>query len=528
MKIRVPVVRSRNARQHAVTVVRRRPVVPYSVSVLPTSTYNSPRTNGRSRVRDPSTYDDIPQSKVGRHKVTITRRRKISPSTTETHRERVTRKKLVNVRPVPRPTLAPAIITTGFYTAPPDVYDYDDDYSSIDHNHYVSTPKLEDTSKPYTYKPRNTYTKSVIKYEDEIKPSTQSFPIIITDNFFFPVSQDDKDHQVVKDDVDIKFTTEIAPETTTEEEYTIEQTTFAPTEEPTTTTSKSPKIQKPTSSPDLQSPESKQKTKPSINELNFSNASKYEVDEKNSRDRYVTITNVPQRETETTVPPTTEPPEYDEESETDPPESDTKATNETLEVEQHETTEIPEEDLTVKPIEPVLTPTVNVKPQPVIPMVNSSYVEESYVPSVIPLEDISSSAAEETHTPIRPSKTVQPIAISSSQSTEVELTIPQILPSTSELSGKSSTQLFISPTPELETSVYYTETTVTSTKLRTYTYVVTKQNGLETEVTSSTTVRPKETVLTLKVPVTITLSPVAETTMMSTVTQNNPDCSSGK
>lgn len=58
-----------------------------------------------------------------------------------------------------------------------------------------------------------------------------------------------------------------------------------------------------------------------------------------------------------------------------------------------------------------------------------------------------------------------------------------------------------------------TENIITSTRLRTYTYVVTKINEQETEVTSSTTVRPHVKFFTLTVPVTV--SSVTATDLMS-------------
>lgn len=102
---------------------------------------------------------------------------------------------------------------------------------------------------------------------------------------------------------------------------------------------------------------------------------------------------------------------------------------------------------------------------------------------------------------------------------------PEISPSRAidSYDSELTTSGGVSPTPELSTSVYYTETVVTSTKLRTYTYVVTKLNGHETEVTSSTTVRPRVTTLTLNVPVTVTIySPTAEATHESVAPVYSP------
>ena len=211
VRVRVPVVRSRNGRQHARTVVRRRPLVSYTKNVesLEVNSH-APRRIVVTRVRtlgpiQPSGYGnelsnvDFQASEVGRHKVTITRRRKIRPTTTlNFNRERITRKKLVNVRPIPQPSPTLAIITTGFYTAPSE----DEDDSEFFENEEISnvgdanvyTPKLHETPNTIENKPvdANDNSDSSKKFEsNDAKASDKNTPVIITDNFFFPASQDD-------------------------------------------------------------------------------------------------------------------------------------------------------------------------------------------------------------------------------------------------------------------------------------------------------------------------------------------------
>ncbi|XP_043478824.1 uncharacterized protein LOC122509106 isoform X3 [Leptopilina heterotoma] len=241
VRIRVPVVRSRNGKQFARTVVRRRPIAPYTRSVAPLEvSSHSPRRIVVTRVRprgpahtpgyaneltnvDYQSYENVRQnsdygthdnyrpsdfdeqfddlekrkefqpSEFGRHKVTITRRRKISPATASVfQRERVTRKKLVSVRPIPQPSPTLAIITTGFFTIPSEddeeeEYSDEEDETPIDELRHF-TPKLHDTPNIIENKPLiNKDIPEISKIEDSDKP------IIITDNFFFPVFQDDDD-----------------------------------------------------------------------------------------------------------------------------------------------------------------------------------------------------------------------------------------------------------------------------------------------------------------------------------------------
>lgn len=225
--VRVPVMRSKNGRQHARTVVRRRPLVPYTKSLEPIEvselSSHTPRRIVVTRVRtlgplQSSAYvnelrnADFQSSDLGKHKVTITRRRKIRPSIASTfHRERVTRKKLVSVRPIPQPSPTLAIITTGFFTAPSDEedeeYPENEEISNVgDPN--VSTPKLQETPNTIENEPShegdNLDLEDTSKLKEDTKTSDVVSPVIITDNFFFPATQDDEDDEAdVRDEEDI-------------------------------------------------------------------------------------------------------------------------------------------------------------------------------------------------------------------------------------------------------------------------------------------------------------------------------------
>ncbi|XP_076544670.1 uncharacterized protein LOC117601274 isoform X1 [Osmia lignaria lignaria] len=208
-----------------------------------------------------------------------------------------------------------------------------------------------------------------------------------------------------------------------------------------------------------------------------------------------------------------------------------------------------EEIQTVKPIQPTIEPSSTSPPvsppssevfstfASVLPLETSrstshdssspNMFDDIEIPSVIPLEvDYTWSETKKTSVvlEVTPSLDSSKVATSISSPTPEDIEagladdlylslsrpdFPEILPS-KPVTDVHETQ----STPDLEpsTSVYYTETVVTSTRLRTYTYVVTQQNGLETKVTSSTTVRPRVTTLTLTVPVTVTVTPTVETT----------------
>lgn len=238
VRIRVPVVRSRSARQqHKLTVVRRRPLTSRTASSeYASTTAHSPRRIVVTRVRTlgsgKSTYPadgaDLAdfQPAVGRHKVTITRRRKLQPTpispTSSASKVRVTRKKLVAVRPIePTPTFA--IITTGFFTASSSS-EYDDEYlneeTSEEENkdqvvqsedRTVSTPGLEEMPNLIDNRPRDeTNLEASLEASSTVssKESTSDEPVIITDHFFFPASDSEEDDDEYEDDyVDATTTT---------------------------------------------------------------------------------------------------------------------------------------------------------------------------------------------------------------------------------------------------------------------------------------------------------------------------------
>ncbi|XP_058788844.1 uncharacterized protein LOC131662888 [Phymastichus coffea] len=461
VRVRVPVIRGRTAKDHALTVVRRRPLVPYTKSLLyqPIESSLSSLTPRkivvtRTKIRN---YDSIDAgyhlgdeisndlySKNNRHKVTVTRRRKVRPSSTTvapTQRERVTRvtrKKLVTIRPIPKPSATLAIITTGFYTAPSfeveeeDEESFDYDYSPI------STPVLHGS-----YITRNdpipSFTTATNKLiSSRTRSSTATDPIIITDNFFFPS----------------------APEEPTTNSY-----------------------------------------------YEYDNAKNDTIDE--SEDE-----NLEQK-------PTSETPDV-----TDSILTTLEDVESTTAVEEEETTQPMhdnEDYLKVIPIRSYQKIESTPTDAGIDLSLTSSAVNQSEIPTVIPL--VTDLLPSERKTAATPASTLKVTTSSPSLTTEdieagltdelylslSRLDFPQIVPSKVENEGSvilsSSIPQSSQVTPELETSVYYTETVVTSTRLRTYTYVVTKLNGQETEVTSSTSIRPRVTTLTLTVPVTVTVTP---------------------
>ncbi|XP_076766684.1 uncharacterized protein LOC143433282 [Xylocopa sonorina] len=210
VRIRVPVIR-KNGRQHKLTVVRRRPVASRTEDPPLVVASHTPRRIVVTRVRTlglantiRSDFEpDALRPEIGRHKVTITRRRKIgstfvSPTSSE-RRGRITRKKLIAVRPVqPSPTFA--IITTGFFTAP--TSEYEEEYSEMEEREEVEdkgvpsttvTPELEEPPNVIDSKPQELETESTTEEIDSksIEESSVSSPVIITDNFFFPPSDDE-------------------------------------------------------------------------------------------------------------------------------------------------------------------------------------------------------------------------------------------------------------------------------------------------------------------------------------------------
>ncbi|KAL0110083.1 hypothetical protein PUN28_013609 [Cardiocondyla obscurior] len=605
VRIRVPVVRSRTARQHKFTVVRRRPLTSRTKDLAQaTSATQPPRRIVVTRVRTvgssgsiyptdvPLDYGNYQPTSFGKHKVTVTRRRKLqSTPTLAKNKVRVTRKKLVAVRPIlPTPTLA--VITTGFFTASSSEYDdYSDDDEkereiTRDKDHSVVTPGLEETPNLIDNKPDEEA--SLVSFDTTSaapEESTPNTPIIITDNFFFPPSDEEdeyendyrditttenantitdltKDEHLTispKDEDNIVFNKSNV-ETRTENDITvttpISETTLKPPEEQIIKTQKSDNASiNTTESVALkETNDTKISTKTTVlyEDVPTTELIVEEDDDKFTTKEQSTIVAIEEQTTLTedvTTEDITETTQIDVEKEsTEAPEESTErgTTPETI-------TEIPEEIPTVQPIQPDVINDFNsteisligtilpsdagaIEPSfdSVIPLETtkspirdtdtSSYFDESYIPTVIPL------GANYTHgtksTPVAAvsvSATKVTSEIASPTPEEIEavladdlylslsrLDFPEILPS--KPNGAIDPETTSTPDHALEpsTSVYYTETVVTSTRLRTYTYVVTQLNGLQTKVTSSTTVRPRVTTLTLTVPVTVTVTPTVE------------------
>lgn len=657
VRIRVPVVRSRSARQHKLTVVRRRPLSSRTRDLAYESTAHTPRRIVVTRVRTlgfgKSIHPiDTPDSEgfqpaAGRHKVTITRRRKLQPSsilTTSTkNKVRVTRKKLVAVRPIiPTPTFA--IITTGFFTAPSS--EYNNEYSDEDESeeeseeavkgksHSVSTPRLEETPNLIDNKPKEgTNLASLETSFVAPEESTSNAPVIITENFFFPPSAEEEDDEYEDDDIGMTTTTESADEVTIPEKDEQHSTTeiISPKEEDNIVFNKSDvevtirdgdvtvattPIDRITSEKSLEeqtivtkqesdsaltnavTPIStvlkeettteistktnilnedtptttltsvKENNKPMTKEHttvaspeeatilidNVTTSSAPDESPRSTNLPVEEVTTMPNATTEASVSPVTEMTTFGMEDKsrgsTDVP--DVSASPDA-------TSETPEEILTVQPIRPDVveldsssTRTSVIETafsssdhaaiapsfESVVPLETakssirdtdaSNYLDHTYIPSVIPLganyADDSKSSAPETAPSAHETTPVTKVTtkIASPTPEEIEagladdlylslsrLDFPEILPSkpaTLDLETRYTPDLALEPS----TSVYYTETVVTSTRLRTYTYVVTQLNGLETKVTSSTTVRPRVTTLTLTVPVTVTVTPTVE------------------
>ncbi|KAG8338616.1 hypothetical protein J6590_000290 [Homalodisca vitripennis] len=88
---------------------------------------------------------------------------------------------------------------------------------------------------------------------------------------------------------------------------------------------------------------------------------------------------------------------------------------------------------------------------------------------------------------------------------QISLTTPNLDESSTSILAESSTSPYLSShseVPEAPVSpTSYITTTITSTRLRTYTYVVTRVSGTESIITSSTSVKPALKTLTLTLPV---------------------------
>lgn len=616
VRIRVPVVRSRTARQHKFTVVRRRPLTSRTKDLAyVTSTTHAPRRIVVTRVRTfgsgnsiyptdaPVDYGSYQPTGFGRHKVTVTRRRKLQPTPTSTkNKVRVTRKKLVAVRPI-LPTSTLAVITTGFFTAPSS--EYDEYLSEEDEEresevrgkeHSVVTPSLEEMPNLIDNKPDEEVSLGSLDASSAVSEGSNKL-VIITDNFFLPPSNDEEDEEY---EDDVTTTTENANQITVSMED--EQSTISPKDEDNIVPNKSdvemriendnitvttPISQitsaKPSEEQPIKTPqefdnasinttesvalEDIDKTKISTKIILNEDVSTTELthreedeDDKFSTKEQTTFrtyledittlemsdesTSSPEKEniTKENVSSVTEIIKSKEQESIETPENSTErgVLPETI-------NENSEEVLTVRPIQPDIkidsnstqisligtdlpSDTIVIAPsfESVIPLkttkshdTDTSNYLDSYIPSVIPLganytrqTKPSSVTVPET---VPATKVTSEIASPTPEEIEAgladdlylslsRLDFPEILPSKSNTIDLETSDVALEPS----TSVYYTETVVTSTRLRTYTYVVTQLNGLETKVTSSTTVRPRVTTLTLTVPVTVTVTPTVE------------------
>ncbi|KAI4499721.1 hypothetical protein M0802_005291 [Mischocyttarus mexicanus] len=273
VRIRIPVIRSKVPKKHKLTVVRRRPLTPFTRNEqIIQNTIQTPkrivtrvRALGLAHTR-PSNYLENMTSETTRHKITITRRRKLEPtaSTVIPKRVRITRKKLIAVRPI-EPTSTLAIITTGFFTASSDYSDEYEDEENIedieDENHSTSTPSLEETPNIIESKPEEVEEEEVEKEEEEEEEEEEEvekeeeekeeedelselkspaldvtsvyeiideMPVIITDNFFFPPSDDQKDENYEDDNYTESITTKTTSDVSTslnEQDNTIQNDT---------------------------------------------------------------------------------------------------------------------------------------------------------------------------------------------------------------------------------------------------------------------------------------------------------------
>lgn len=505
VRVRVPVVRSRSAREHALTVVRRRPLVPYTRSSVYESIEATPLPNThrrivtRTRIRNIDSVDlgnnlgdDYTEDfqKTNRHKVTVTRRRKVRPTaaTTQSQRERITRKKLVNVRPVPKPTSTLAIITTGFYL-PTDEEDDDDYYDSDDSK--IPTPELYPST--HIEDAPNRASTIQTQHSEIERPTSSSDPIIITDNFFFPGFSEETTTTGSENDSD--------EETDTEKNEFLESTTPSDAEN--------------------------------------ASANDKSTTEETGTEREIDTTTETATDDSDTIGTTAEYPKIIEDEKTmNESSSDSGTEEDILNVpkSQPDDSEIPVSPITETAVEnatPDETDDLRVIPIATSSTSDNSFtrtddslesnpdIESSEIPTVIPLESKSSSkapnevkstsASNSQVTTSLPSLTPEDIEAGLTDDLYLSLSrpdFPQIAPSKVDADENvHSTSQSSQATPELQTSIYYSETVVTSTRLRTYTYVVTTLNGQETEVTSSTTVRPRVTTLTLTVPVTVTVTP---------------------
>ncbi|XP_043251264.1 uncharacterized protein LOC122396706 [Colletes gigas] len=392
VRIRVPVVR-KNGRQHKLTVVRRRPLVSRTEDPPAIVASHTPRRIVVTRVRTLGLANsarseelDASRRETGRHKVTITRRRKIESTpvlpTTSEKRARITKKKLIAVRPV-QPTPTFAIITTGFFTAPST--EYDEEYSVEDDVEeeeedgkqevgLTITPELEETPNAIDNTPD--IMQSTTKVEEtesiELKETTVETPIIITDNFFFPPSENEYEEyddeysdtttpedastatvpsQVDENVVSNKLDARAMPETTTEKETATTEkptpedaaTTEAVPEQPPTTTEETlHKLENVTEQPEILDTtlqeDSFTTVRPEVKETDDAEEISTTVEpvETTVPVDETTVINIPEEQPETTIPTETQPVSTTTEKEetqvstedsvsfTEPPESQTE------------------------------------------------------------------------------------------------------------------------------------------------------------------------------------------------------------
>lgn len=629
VRVRVPVVRGRSARQHKLTVVRRRPLTSRTEALTYSTATHAPRRIVVTRVRtfgsdrsiyptdvttDPTSY----QTTTGKHKVTITRRRKLLTTPT-TNKVRVTRKKLVAVRPIlPTPTFT--IITTGFFTA--SSFEYDeysdeedekDDEGDKERDRSAVTPSLEVTPNLIDSKPDEETSFALTDASSVVsQDSTSNTPVIITDHFFLPPSDDEEEYDyddetttenvekitIPTKDEDVATTEAISTKednivsTKSDSETQTESDDFMTTTPISRSTSeeeaKTDKIHDNTTInvtesvdinvQDINNTSTEKSTTENLLDENVTTTEFTSVEENNtdksiikdhttvadeldestespnlSEEKITTISTATKEDISPVTEITLGAKDKEEEEKTEAPEDSTErsvqSTPETIKQTAEEILPVQPEikiasnSTQISPVETVPLFSVTIAPsfESVIPLETAKssmrdrdtsrtdYLDDSYIPSVIPLganyshevvkSSITAGTAVSETTPVK--KVTTKIASPTPEEIEAgladdlylslsRLDFPEILPSKpaikSELETKSTPDLALEPS----TSVYYTETVVTSTRLRTYTYVVTQLNGLETKVTSSTTVRPRVTTLTLTVPVTVTVTPTVE------------------
>ncbi|XP_034936900.1 mucin-17 [Chelonus insularis] len=620
IRVRVPsyVSRENAERQHKYTVVRKRPLVHYTKSINPEEVIpasSTPRRIVITRVRNLGArsrqfFDEdlsYPAQRTysRKHKVTVTRTRKLRPTLnaeiTKTPRTRVTRKKLVTVRPVITSTPTYAIITTGFYGIPNDEdEEVDEDEEKIEENTEDIKSEIEESERilPSIVGSVNNIedrpdideveedgdldpAKLDLDISEELTTTSTPVPIIITDNFFFPASSEDDDSETDDDDDDQNSEMENEEVTvkeeiisTTEEneniedegdeekiEVTTEKEDFSDnvTENQEINTTESSPVTEESPPEDITVTESsplESTTVEEVEQITIKEVLPKSVEEKIPEEPVVIKKEfTTEKILESTTPKTETSSEaavddvkipevtkatIESSSESTTPTSTT--TNEVILEPSSSTTpeEIdktslilpkdPEEQLSVVPLDAEFISSSN------LPSKEQSIATIDIIPSVIPLESSMSviedhqstfqstetlkTESSRTTTTLVASPTPEEIEAGLSDELYLSLSRPDFpVISSSKIKDDKDSDDSSNLDPHSTPTIIYTETTVTSTRLRTYTYVVTKLNGLETQVTSSTTVRPRVTTLTLTVPVTIVPSSIdkVESMHLSTI-----------